>query len=81
MTTMELNAELFRQLSVIAEDEKLMKKAVKALGRIVKNKQKEDAETISNEEILKGIDDGLKDLREGRTRPAVMLLEELKRGV
>lgn len=81
MTTMELNAELFRQLSVIAEDEKLMKKAVKALGRIVKNKQKEDAETISNEEILKGIDDGLKDLRDGRTRPAVMLLEELKRGV
>ena len=32
MTTMELNAELFRQLSIIAEDESLMRKAVKAVS-------------------------------------------------
>ena len=31
MTTMELNAELFRQLSIIAEDESLMRKAVIAM--------------------------------------------------
>lgn len=29
MTAMELNAELFRELSIIADDEGLMKKAVK----------------------------------------------------
>ena len=30
MTALELNAELFRELSIIAEDEGLMKKAIKA---------------------------------------------------
>ena len=34
MTALELNAELFRELSIIAEDEGLMKKALKALKRI-----------------------------------------------
>ena len=52
MTTMELNAELFRQLSIIAEDESLRRKAVKAVTRLGK------------EEILKGIDAGLKEMVE-----------------
>ena len=39
MTTMELNAELFRQLSLIADDETLMRKAVKAIQRITKKKE------------------------------------------
>ena len=30
MTALELNAELFRQLSIIAEDETLMRKAVRS---------------------------------------------------
>ncbi len=34
MTAIQLNAELFRELSIIAEDESLMKKAIKALHRI-----------------------------------------------
>lgn len=34
MSTLQLNAELFRELSIIAEDEDLMKKAVKALKRL-----------------------------------------------
>lgn len=37
MASMDLNAELFRQLSIIAEDEGLMKKAVNALKRITGN--------------------------------------------
>ena len=49
MTTMELNAELFRQLSIIAEDESLMRKAVKAVTRLAN---------------LKGIDAGLKEMVE-----------------
>ena len=32
MTALELNAELFRQLSIIAEDETLMRKAVEGRG-------------------------------------------------
>ena len=62
MTTMELNAELFRQLSIIAEDESLM--AVKAVTRLAKQKETEETEYIGKEEILKGIDAGLKEMVE-----------------
>lgn len=62
MTTMELNAELFRQLSLIADDETLMRKAVKAIQRITK--KKEEAEYISKEELLAGIDAGLREVRQ-----------------
>ena len=64
MTTMELNAELFRQLSIIAEDESLMRKAVKAVTRLAKQKETEETEYIGKEEILKGIDAGLKEMVE-----------------
>ena len=62
--TMELNAELFRQLSIIAEDESLMRKAVKAVTRLAKQKETEETEYIGKEEILKGIDAGLKEMVE-----------------
>lgn len=70
MTSMELNAELFRQLSLIADDEALMRKAVKAITRIVK--QKEETEYISKDEILEGIDAGLREVKltkEGKLKP------------
>jgi hypothetical protein len=38
MTALQLNAELFRELSIIAEDEGLMQKALKALKRITSRK-------------------------------------------
>lgn len=72
MTTMELNAELFRQLSIIAEDESLMRKAVKAVTRLAKQKETEETEYIGKEEILKGIDAGLKEVkltRKGKLAP------------
>lgn len=34
MTALQLNAELFRELSIISEDEGMMKKAIKALKKI-----------------------------------------------
>ena len=39
MTALQLNAELFRELSIIAEDEGLMKKAVKYLKKLSAKKQ------------------------------------------
>ena len=42
MTAMELNAELFRELSIIANDEGLMKKAVKYLKKLSAKKQTMD---------------------------------------
>lgn len=42
MSSMELNAELFRQLSIIAEDETLMRKAVKAIRKLAQKKEEEN---------------------------------------
>ena len=66
MTTMELNVELFRQLSLIADDETLMRKAVKAIQRITK--QREEAEYISKADLLAGIDSGLQEVRQAKDR-------------
>lgn len=40
-----------------------------------------DEEYISKEEVLAGVDAGLKDLKEGRMRPARELLNELRNGI
>ena len=42
MTSLQLNAELFRELSIIAEDESLMKKALKSLKKLTAKKQAMD---------------------------------------
>ena len=48
--------------------------------RLLENNKEEaeEVEYISKEEILAGIDAGLKDWKAGRTRPARELLEELR---
>ncbi len=48
MNALQLNAELFRELSIISEDEGMMEKAIKALRRITTmhkhtTKEKEDS--------------------------------------
>ena len=79
MSSMELNAELFRQLSIIAEDETLMRKAVKAIRKLAQKKEEENGtEYISKEEILVGIDAGLKDVKAGRTTLAREFSKELR---
>ena len=55
MTTMQMNAELFRELSVIAEDEDMMAKALRALRRIPSAHKKampKDLEVVENEPEL-----------------------------
>lgn len=44
----------------------------------IREQEEEETEYISKEEILAGIDAGLKDLKAGRMRPAEELLEELR---
>lgn len=57
-----------------------MRKAIKAIRRLAQQKEEQtnEAEYISKEEVLAGIDAGLKDVLAGRTRPANELLEELR---
>ena len=42
MTALQMNAELFRELSIIAEDESLMQKALKYLKKLTAKKQAMD---------------------------------------
>ena len=77
MTALQLNAELFRELSIIAEDEGLMKKAVKYLKKLSAKKQAMDETEyiMSSPEMVRIIRQGEKDIEEGRG--CVIKLEDL----
>lgn len=77
MTALELNAELFRELSIIAEDENLMKKAVKYLKKLTAKKQAMDETEylMSSPAMAEVIRQGQKDIEEGRGR--TVKLEDL----
>ena len=77
MTALELNAELFRELSIIAEDEGLMKKAVKYLKKLTAQKQAMDETEyiMSSPEMVEIIRQVQKDIEEGRGR--VIKLEDI----
>lgn len=64
MTTMQLNAEIYRSLSVIAENESLMKRAAKYLKKLAA--QKEDDTLMTKEEYFAKIDESLRQAREGK---------------
>lgn len=77
MTALQLNAELFRELSIIAEDEGLMKKAVKYLKKLTARKQAMDETEyiMSSPKMVEIIRQGQKDIEEGRGR--VVKVEDL----
>lgn len=77
MTALQLNAELFRELSIISEDEGMMKKAIKALKKITAQKQAMDETEylLSSPEMADIIRQGQKDIEEGRGR--VIKLEDI----
>lgn len=64
MTAMQLNAELFRQLSYIADSEDSMRKALRAIKRIVANAQK--TEHTEHTERHKGLYEAMQDVKAGR---------------
>ena len=69
MTSIQLNAELLRNLSIIAEDEKLMKRAAKYMRKLVS--EKEDPTLFTKEEFFQRVDEAKKgptyELKEGET--------------
>lgn len=79
MTCLELNATLLKELSTIISDESMVKDVISYIRRLRRNRKsdKVEEETISKEEILAGIDAGLKEVKAGKTRPARELLDEL----
>ncbi len=71
MTALELNAELFRELSIIAEDEGLMKKAVKYLKKLTAQKQTMDETEyiMSSPEMVKILREGDEEIAKGNFEP------------
>ena len=52
MTSMELNQELFRQLAIVASDENLMRKTIKAIKHIIEKKEEQDTTEMTREQFM-----------------------------
>ena len=65
MTAMQINAELFQCLSVIAEDEGFMKRATKYIKKLAEQKQREDETLVTKDEFFARIDESLKQAKRG----------------
>ena len=59
MTAIEMNAELLRNMSIIAEDENLLKRAAKYLRKLVAEKQAAPTE-LTREEFFARIEEARK---------------------
>ena len=64
MTAIEMNAELLRNMSIIAEDENLLKRAVRYLRKLVA--EKEDPTLMTEEEFFARIDKAEEEIAEGK---------------
>lgn len=66
MKTLEMNAEFFRQMGVIADDENYMKRALKYIKKLAAQKQEEDDTLMTKEEYFAKIDRSLQQAKEGK---------------
>lgn len=64
MTAMEMNAELLRNMSIIAEDENLLRRAAKYLRKLVA--EKEDPTLMTKDEFFARVDKAEKEIAEGK---------------
>ena len=65
MTAIEMNAELLRNMSIIAEDENLLKRAARYLRKLVAEKQAAPTE-LTREEFFARVDKAEKEIAEGK---------------
>ena len=65
MNTMQLNADLLRNMSIIAEDENLLKRAAKYLRKLVAEK-KADPTLLTKEEFFARVEKAEKEIAEGK---------------
>lgn len=65
MTEIQLNAEMLRNLSIIAEDEALLKRAAKYLRKLVAEKQSDPTE-MTREEFFARVEESRKQIADGK---------------
>ena len=66
MTTLQLNAEIYEALSIIAQDESLLKKAARSLKRLAS--MKKDEALMSKEEFFATVDTAREQIRMGNCK-------------
>ncbi|MBR3495987.1 MAG: hypothetical protein IKH37_04555 [Prevotella sp.] len=64
MTTMQMNAEILRNMSIIAEDESLLKRAARYLRKLAAEKEN-DTTLLSKEEFFARVDDAREQIKRG----------------
>ena len=60
MTTLQLNAEFYRAMGEIADDETLMAKALKYIKKLAASQKKEDPTLMTEEEFFQRVDEAKK---------------------
>ena len=81
MSTAEMTAEMFRDLSVIAEDDNLMKRAMRYLKKLACERRVDDS-LMTKDEFFAMIDRSLEKVKQGkvtRQRPGESVDDLLKR--
>ena len=64
MTAIQLNAEILRNMSIIAEDENLLKRAAKYLRRLAAEKEAKPT-LLSEEEFFARVDEAREQIKRG----------------
>ena len=64
MTAIQMYAQLLRNMSIIAEDENLLKRAAKYLRKLVA--EKEDPTLMTKEEFFARVDEAREEIRQGK---------------
>ena len=65
MTALQLNAELYRNLGIIAENETMYEKVVKYVRNLAKKIQ-EDPTCMTKEEFFARVDEAREEIRQGK---------------
>jgi hypothetical protein len=65
MTAIQLNAEMLRNMSIIAEDENLLRRAAKYLRKLVAEKPADPTE-LTREEFFAHVDKAERQIAEGK---------------
>ena len=76
MTAMELNLSLLQEITCISDDENMVRKVLNYVRKL--RRKEEETEYITKEEVLAGIDAGLKDMKAGRTVSFKDFMKEMR---
>ena len=66
MTPIEINAEIYRAMSVIAEDEALLRRVLKYVKKLAA--QKQDSAQMTEEEFFARVDEAKQEIASGKGR-------------